>query len=204
MRVWEIPAEDIQALCRQAPEYAPLARRFELAKLVCGEDLFAGIVQSIAGQQLSVRAADAIFRRVALTLGTVSAERLLAADPEELRCCGLSRRKIATMRNIASAQCSGAVDLARLAEKSDAEIIAELVKFPGVGVWTAEMLLIFCLGRPDVLSFRDLGIRRGLMKLYDRKTLALADFAAYRKRCSPYGTLASFYLWRLKDAEAEN
>ena len=108
-------------------------------------------------------------------------------------------RKVGYLRNAAQAAVSGEVDFAALSERSDAEIVETLVALKGVGVWTAEMLLIFALGRPDVLSFRDLGIRRGLMLLNGLEKISDSEFEAIRRRISPYGTLASLYLWRIKD-----
>ncbi len=156
-------------------------------------------MQSIVSQQLAVKAANAIFKRLESLLAEITAERLLAAEFDALRGCGLSGRKIEYLRGIAEAAISGAIDFKKLAEKSDAEVIVELVKLKGVGVWTAEMLLIFALGRPDVLSCKDLGIRRGIMMLNHLDSLDESEFEYYRKRYSPYGTLASLYLWRIKD-----
>ncbi|MDD4816539.1 MAG: hypothetical protein PHI85_01030 [Victivallaceae bacterium] len=147
--------------------------------------------QSIVSQQLAIKSADAIFRRIEALLGEVTAERLLAVGFDELRVCGLSGRKIEYLRGIAEAKISDAIDFETLVEKPDAEVIAELVKLKGVGVWTAEMLLIFALGRPDVLSFKDLGIRRGIMILNHLDDLTEAVFETYRQRYSPYGTLTS-------------
>lgn len=194
-----VTTQDKKALCRQAPEFAEVVRQTDLSSFECCGDLFLALVQSIVSQQLAIKAADAIFRRVEALLGEVTAERLLASDFDELRACGLSGRKVEYLRGIAEAKISGAVDFTALAEKSDAEVIAELVKLKGLGVWTAEMLLLFALGRPDVLSFKDLGIRRGIMMLNHLDDLTEADFEIYRKRYSPYGTLASLYLWRIKD-----
>lgn len=199
MKLFRITKRDREALCRQAPEFRPIVARTELESFACCGDLFLGLVQSIVSQQLSVRVADAIFRRVKELLGEVTAENLLAADPEALRGCGLSGRKVEYLRGIADAQRAGTIDFDSLAGKPDAEIIGELVELKGVGVWTAEMLLIFSLGRSDVLSYRDLGIRRGIMMLNGLAELTEADFEHYRRRYSPYGTLASLYLWRIKD-----
>jgi len=196
---FEITAHDRAALCRQAPEFAAIAERETLDSFECCGDLFYALVRSIVSQQLAVRAAEAIFERLRLLLGKMSPEDLLAADFDALRRCGLSGRKIEYLRGIAEAASSGAIDFESLAGKSDAEIISELVTLRGVGVWTAEMLLIFALGRPDVLSFNDLGIRRGIMMLNGWDSLTHADFERCRRRYSPYGTLASLYLWRVKD-----
>ena len=199
MKQFRITKRDKDALCRQAPEFLPIVRQTELASFACCGDLFLGLVQSIVSQQLSVKVAEVIFRRVEALLGEITAANLLAADPEALRGCGLSGRKVEYLRGIAEAQRTGAIDFAALARKPDAEIIGELVELKGVGVWTAEMLLIFSLGRPDVLSYRDLGIRRGIMMLNGLAELPEEEFDLYRRRYSPYGTLASLYLWRIKD-----
>lgn len=199
MKLFRITKRDRDALCRQAPEFLPIVWQTKLDSFACSTDLFLGLVQSIVSQQLSVRVADTIFRRVEKLLGAITAANLLAAAPEALRGCGLSGRKVEYLRGIAEAQRAGTIDFAALARKPDAEVIQELVKLKGVGVWTAEMLLIFSLGRPDVLSCRDLGIRRGIMMLHHLDELPEESFEFYRRRYSPYGTLASLYLWRIKD-----
>ena len=198
-KIFRITQKDRLALCRQAPEFEEIARQTDLQSFPCDEDLFPALVQSIVSQQLAVKAADAIFRRVTDLLEELTAERLLAADSAALRTCGLSGRKIEYLRGIAEARISGRIDFDSLPAKSDAEVIRELVKLKGVGVWTAEMLLIFALGHPDILSYSDLGIRRGIMMLNHLDTLTETEFEFYRRRYSPYGTLASLYLWRIKD-----
>ena len=197
--IFTITRKDLNSLCRQAPEFRQIARQAGLESFECSGDLFYALVQSIVSQQLAVKAADAIFRRVETLLGEITAENLLAADIDSLRACGLSGRKIEYLRGIAEAQISGTVDFDSLPEKSDAEIIGELVKLKGVGVWTVEMLLIFALGRPDILSYKDLGIRKGIMMLNGLESLSETEFETYRRRYSPYGTLASLLLWRIKD-----
>ena len=199
MKIFRITEQDKKALCRQAPEFRQIVRQADLKSFECSADLFLALVQSIVSQQLSVKVADVIFQRVETLLGKITAENLLAADLEALRACGLSGRKVEYLRGIAEAQLNGTVDFKSLAEKPDAEIIQELVKLKGVGVWTAEMLLIFSLGRPDILSYNDLGIRRGIMMLNGLTELPEEKFGYYRQRYSPYGTLASLYLWRIKD-----
>ena len=198
-KIFRITQKDRLALCRQAPEFEEIARQTDLQSFPCGGNLFPALVQSIVSQQLAVKAADAIFRRVETLLGEITAENLLAADFGSLRACGLSGRKIEYLRGIAEAQISGTVDFDSLPEKSDEEIIGELVKLKGVGVWTVEMLLIFALGRPDILSYKDLGIRKGIMMLNGLESLSETEFETYRRRYSPYGTLASLLLWRIKD-----
>lgn len=199
MKRFIVRQADKAALFRQVPEFAKLVREPEPQSFECCGDLFYALVQSIVSQQLAVKAADAIFSRVEALLGEITPERILAADMQALRECGLSGRKIEYLRGIAEARISGRIDFDSLPAKSDAEVIRELVKLKGVGVWTAEMLLIFALGHPDILSYSDLGIRRGIMMLNHLDTLTETEFEFYRRRYSPYGTLASLYLWRIKD-----
>jgi DNA-3-methyladenine glycosylase II len=125
--------------------------------------------------------------------------QILASQFEELRSCGFSKRKISTIRNIAEGALSGVVPTRDIAgEMSDDELIARLVALPGIGRWTVEMLLIYTLDRIDVLPADDFGIREGyrFLKTLDtipsRKTLETAGML-----CSPYRTVASWYLWRV-------
>ena len=120
--------------------------------------------------------------------------RFVAGD-EALRGCGLSLRKAGYLREAARAALEGRLDGAELAAMSDREVVDRLTALPGVGVWTAEMLMIFSMQRPDVVSYGDLAIRRGVMRLYGLESLSRREFETYRSRWSPYGTVASFYLW---------
>ena len=190
---------DKLALCRQVPAFTEIAEKTGLPEADCIDNPFHALMQSIVHQQLAVRAAAAVFGRFEALLETVTPENLSRVDDDALRACGLSGRKIEYLRGITDAALSGTVDFNRLSEKSDEELIAELSSLRGVGTWTAEMLLIFSLGRRDVLSFKDLGIRNGILQMNGWKTLSERRFEAFRKRCSPYGTLASLYLWRIKD-----
>lgn len=193
-----VSREDQTAMCRQAPEFIEPVKQIDLPGFECCADLFYALVQNVVAQQLATKAADTIFARLlALLEEKITAEKLLDADFAALRACGLSGRKIEYLRGIAQAVLAGTIDFQQLRQRSDAEIIADLVQLKGVGVWTAEMLLIFALGRKDILSYKDLGIRRGIMLLNRLDSLPEEKFAFYRQRYSPYGTLASLYLWRL-------
>jgi DNA-3-methyladenine glycosylase II len=118
-------------------------------------------------------------------------------DVATIQSCGMSARKARYIRGLADRVVSGALDLERLKILSDEEAIRELIACAGIGIWTAEMLLIFSYQRPDIVSWSDLGIRRGMMYLYGLETLSKAQFQIYRERYAPYGTMASFYLWAI-------
>lgn len=196
-----ITPEDKRGLVRRMPEFRAAVARIELSPFECGGDIFHELAHSIVSQQLAVRAAEAVFARVAALPGGLTPQTLLDADAETLRGCGLSARKVEYLRGVARAALDGELDGARLSRLPDAEVVDALVKLKGVGVWTAEMMLIFCFGRRDVLSTGDLGVRRGLEILLERDGFTADELAAIRRRCSPYGTLASLYLWRIKDGK---
>jgi 3-methyladenine DNA glycosylase/8-oxoguanine DNA glycosylase len=164
-------------------------------------DLFTALVASIIGQQISSKAADTVERRFIELVGEVVPEKVDAISIEDIQKCGMSLRKADYIKGVTQAVLSGEVDLALFAKMSDDEIIKKLSSLNGVGVWTAEMILIFSLMRSDVLSWGDLAIRRGMMNLYGLKKLDKEQFEKYRKRYSPYGTVASLYLWELSVQE---
>lgn len=114
-----------------------------------------------------------------------------------MRQCGISQRKISYIKAAAHAILSGELVPDALRTMDDESVIRQLVQLPGIGRWSAEMTLIFTLGREDVLSYGDFGIRRGIMRLHQLEALSKADFMHFRELYSPYGTIASFYLWEI-------
>ena len=196
-----IADRDKSGLVARMPEFRAAVARIELNPFEYGGDLFRELARSIVSQQLAVRAAEAVLRRVETLTDGMTPDNVLAADTESLRGCGLSARKVEYLRGAALAAQDGELDEKRFAGMPDAEIVAALTKLKGVGVWTAEMLLIFHFGRHDVLSTADLGVRRGLEQLLGKDGFTPDELAAIRRRVSPYGTLASLYLWRLKDGK---
>ena len=159
-------------------------------------DLFAALVESIIGQQISARAADTVCGKLYALAGH-DVEKLCSLTTEQVQSCGMSMRKAGYIKHAAHAVKTGALDLDGLRSKSDDEVIAALTALNGIGRWTAEMLLIFSLARPNVVSYGDLAIRRGMMRLYGLKELSKEQFARYAKRYAPYGSVASLYLWEL-------
>ena len=160
-------------------------------------DQFEAIATNIVSQQISGKAAETVLARLRGQLGQLTPERLLAGTDDTLRGCGLSTRKVAYLRAAAEAMTDGRLRAEELAGLPDEEAIRRLDALPGIGRWTAEMLLIFSFGRPDILSFDDLGIRRGLTRLHGIDRFPPDVRARYRALYSPYGTTASFYLWRI-------
>jgi DNA-3-methyladenine glycosylase II len=162
-------------------------------------DHYGALLRGIVGQQLSVLAARSIHGRLVERYGgrTPSPHELLADDPDELRAAaGLSRAKVLFLRDLAERLESGALELDDLDELSDAEVSARLMEVKGIGQWTADMFLIFHLGRPDVLPVGDLGIRRAAMLAYRlRKLPQPARLAALARPWRPWRSVASWYLW---------
>ena len=170
--------------------------RMGIIKREVNPDLFSALIESVVGQQISSKAAATVRNRLDELTG-LQAEKIQAMTTEEIKSCGMSMRKAGYIKGIADAAVNKTIDFDTLKEKPDHEIINRLTKLNGVGVWTAEMLLIFSLMRPDVISYGDLAIRRGMMNLYGHKELPKERFLRYAKRYSPYGSVASLYLWEL-------
>jgi DNA-3-methyladenine glycosylase II len=171
------------------------------------DDQYGALLRSITGQQLSVRAAAVIHQRVLEFFGgeVPTPEQILAADPEQLRrAAGLSRAKTEYLRSLAGHVTRGELELERLGELPDEQVIAELVAVKGIGVWTAQMFLMFHLGREDVMPTGDLGIRRAVMIEYGLDAMPGHDqLIELSESWRPYRTLACLYLWASVDAALE-
>lgn len=164
------------------------------------DDHYGALLRSIINQQLSVTAGRAIYGRLLERFGGAppGPEQLLADEPVELqKAVGLSRAKVAYMRSLAEHVISGELELERLDELSDEQVIAELVAIKGVGEWTAHMFLMFHLERPDVLAVGDLGVRRAIERAYGLEGLPERETVErLGERWRPHRTLACRYLWR--------
>ncbi len=160
-------------------------------------NLFEALVNCIVGQQISMKAVDTIWNRILLWFGAVTPERMLSVSAEKLQKVGISMRKAQYIQNIARMVQNGSFRMDELDTLSDGEVAERLSALNGVGVWTAEMLMIFSMQRKNILSWDDLAIRRGIMKLYHHRSLDKDRFEKYRRRYAPYGSVASLYLWEI-------
>lgn len=171
---------------------------------VAPDDHYGALVRVIVGQQLSVKAARAIHGRLLERFGCrpPTPEEILAQDLEELRAAvGLSRMKVVFLRSLAEHVIDGELELARLDELGDDEVLAELVAVKGLGEWTAHVFLLFQLDRPDVLPVGDLGVRRAIMRAYGLPELpAREEMTRIAEPWRPHRSTASRYLWRSLDA----
>ena len=188
------------ALAATDPVMAALVEAYGGLGLASRGDAFGTLARSIVGQQISVKAADAVWGRVANRLVEVSPGNVLAAGVAGVQDCGLSRRKIEYLVDLAGHFASGQVDPRRWEQMSDTEIIAELIDVRGIGRWTAEMLLIFNLMRPDVFPLDDIGLQRAVCRHYFAGKKQMPKVvAAFGERWRPWRSVATWYLWRSLD-----
>jgi len=176
-----------------------VAVRIELGEHRKPEDYFIDLVESIISQQLSGKAADTIFGRFKKLFKNeqITAAKLLEIPDEEIRKAGISYSKIKYIREIAKEIVENKLDLNKLEKLSDEEVIEELIKLKGVGTWTAEMFLMFTLGRPDIFSTGDLGLQNAMIKLYKLTSKPSKDkLLEISAKWSPHRTIASRILWR--------
>lgn len=161
------------------------------------DDLFEALVYSIVGQQVSTKAQVTSWNRIRAHYGTVTPDAVAAAGPDALRSLGISGRKAGYILDAAQKIRTGELNLDALRSKSDAVVERELCALNGIGVWTAQMLMTFCMQRKNIMSFGDYGIRKGLRMLYHHREIDQKLFDKYYRRYSPYATVASLYLWEI-------
>jgi len=158
-------------------------------------DLFSSVVHHIIGQQISTAAQATVWKRVLDMLGEVNADTVCHCSREELQSCGITFRKTDYIKGFAAKVQSGQFDIESLNDMPDEDIIRELSSLKGIGLWTAEMIMVFGMQRPDIVSYGDLAIHRGMRMIYHHRKISKNLFDKYAKRYSPYGTVASLYLW---------
>jgi len=188
------------ALAKRDRVLKKLVKQYPDASLRTRGDAFQTLARSIVGQQISVRAAQAVWDRFETKLGRVQPARVVAHDDEALKAVGLSRMKVAYLKDLASRFHEGSIRPRRWARMDDEAVIADLVQVKGIGRWSVEMFLIFHLMRPDVLPVGDLGLQRAMERHYNGGDGLTKDEmreigAAWR----PYASAATWYLWRSLD-----
>ena len=184
--------DEIMSRLIDVHEHPPLSSR---------GDAFLTLMRSIVGQQISSKAADSVWGRIENLLGAVTPESILGASYDDLRACGLSGRKSEYVVGIAEAWLMGYSEIV-WSELSDEEATSRLVALRGVGEWTAEMILIFSLLRPDVFPIADIGVIRSMERLYNQgNALSESELMAIAEPWRPYRTVATWYLWRSSDPE---
>lgn len=197
VRYVEYGDDAVAYLSERDPRMADAIARIGHVWRVRDDDLFQAVVHSIVGQQTSTRAQATVWARMRDGLGTVDAAHVAAASVEELQAFGMTFGKAGYIRDFALHVQDGSFDIAAVERMGDDEAIEALASLRGVGRWTAEMILTFCLNRPDVFAYDDLAIQRGLRMLYHHRRITRKLLERYRRRFSPYCSVASLYLWEV-------
>ncbi|MEC5395372.1 DNA-3-methyladenine glycosylase family protein [Bergeyella sp. RCAD1439] len=197
MLVFQYGTQEINYLKSKDKKLAEAIERIGMIERPIIPDLFKALMKKIVGQQISTKTQESIWQKMKDLLTTVDAPTIAAFPAEELQRVGLSFRKVSYMQGIAQKVACKELILEELHTMSDAQVCQKLCELKGIGVWTAEMLMIFSMQRPDVLSYGDLAIHRGLRMLHRHREITPKLFEKYRRRYSPYGSVASLYLWEI-------
>ena len=187
--------KELYYLCGKDKRLAQVIRRIGPVHRTVDTDLFSAVVHHIVGQQISTKAQATVWQRLQDALGTVNAQTVLAAGAAQLQALGISYKKAAYITDFARQVQDGSFDIEAVRTMSDADAIAALSALKGIGVWTAEMILLFCMQRPNILSYDDLAIQRGMRMVYHHRRIDRKLFEKYRRRLSPYCSVASLYFW---------
>ncbi|MBM5787842.1 MAG: DNA-3-methyladenine glycosylase 2 family protein [Pelagibacterales bacterium] len=164
------------------------------------KDPFFSLCRSIVGQQISVKAADAVWMKFEKKIGIINPGNVLKVSKQTLRGCGFSRQKIDYLRVLSKAFLDGDLNLKYLNKLSDEEAIKYLIRLKGIGRWTAQMFLIFNLRRKDIFPEKDIGLLKAICKQYKKKyPLSETQIGLFKRKWSPYSTIATWYMWRSID-----
>jgi 3-methyladenine DNA glycosylase/8-oxoguanine DNA glycosylase len=196
MKIFDYGDKEITYLGKKDKQLSKIINALGKIERQVMPNLFEALVESIIGQQISSKAAATVNQRLRDRFnGEISPEKVAATNHFYIQECGTTLKKAGYIKIAADAILYGKIKLDNFSSMTDEEIIAQLIQLPGVGVWTAEMLMIFSLQRPNIISYDDLIIRRSIMKLYKLEGLTKEQFETYKKRYHPYASIASLYLW---------
>lgn len=194
-KYFEYGDEEINHLCKVDEQLAYAISKIGKIYRAIEPEIFASLVRSIVGQQISTKAQKTIWNRMLEGIGGITPDSIDKIKIDELQKFGISFRKADYIKDLAARVSSGQFKIDELNDLSDEELIAKLTELKGVGVWTAEMLMIFSMMRPNVISYGDLAIRRGMCRLYGYDSLDKITFEKHRKKYAPYASVASLYIW---------
>lgn len=194
---YQYSEQQLRELCARDKKLAAAVERIGPVYRAVTPDLFCALCKNIIAQQVSDKAFQTVWARFAQAAGEVTPQRVLALGEEHARALGMSGKKAGYLVEAARRFATGELSAQTLVQLDDEAFSQALCALPGVGRWTVQMLLIFCLQRPDVISYDDFGIRKGICLLYGHRELTRAQFERYARRYHPNGTLASFYLWAI-------
>lgn len=196
-KYFDYGVKEVEFLSSSDPVLGSAIARLGRVERVVIPNVFAALVYAVVGQLVSVRSASTIWGRMQDRFGDISPGNLSCVSADDIQRCGMTMKKAVCISELAANVCYGKIRLDDLRDLSDAEVIHRLTRIRGVGLWTAEMLLLNGMERPDVVSWGDVAIRRGMEKLYGFPKLTRKQFELCRSRYSPYGSVASIYLWKI-------
>ena len=196
MKVFDYGEKEITYLGKKDKQLLKIISAIGKIERQVTPNLFEALVESIIGQQISSKAAATVNQRLKDRFnGEISPEKVAATNHFHIQECGTTLKKAGYIKIAADAILHGKIKLDNFSTMTDEEIIVQLTQLPGVGVWTVEMLMIFSLQRPNIISYDDLIIRRSIMKLYKLEELTKEQFGIYKNQYHPYASIASLYLW---------
>ena len=199
VKYFEYGEKELEYLSERDPVLGEAIKQIGYLNTEIFSNMFLAIINAIIGQQISMKAQETIWNRIIERFSPVTPESISTINDNDLQQCGLSFRKVEYIKLVAKSVYDGSLDLDALKDLTDDEVAARLSKIKGVGVWTAEMLMIFSMNRMDVMSISDLAILRGLRMLYHHRKITPKLFAKYKRRYSPYASIASLYLWAIAE-----
>lgn len=197
MQIYQYGDKEINYLKSRDKALGEMIDRIGLIEREIIPDLFTALVYSIVGQQISMKACNTVWTRMTENMDKVTPEAIVEFEIEEIQSFGMTMKKASYIKGVAESVINGELNINELYSLSDEEVCRELVKLKGIGTWTAEMLMIFSMGRHNIVSFDDLAIQRGMRLLYRHRRIDKQLFLKYKRRYSPYGTVASLYLWEI-------
>ena len=193
---WEKGKKELKKIDKNIKKIIEL---YEFPSLTTRENMFYTLIRSIVGQQISVRAADTIWDKIVNEAKEIRPEIIYSMDENTMRNCGLSKRKVEYMKAVSEKWLNG-YDKINWHELSDEAVTEKLVEIRGIGKWTAEMILIFTLMRPDIFPMGDIGAIRALEKIYNKgQKMKKEQIEEIVKKWKPWRTIATWYLWRSID-----
>lgn len=197
----EINNKDLNALKALDPILSKYIEVSPIPQRAYAKSFFISVVEALIGQLISTKSANTIYKRLEVLLEDVNAKNFIAAKEADVIGCGIYKKKYDQIAKIAKNLESGILDAQELVLKDDKEVIKILTDYPGIGQWSAEMIMMHGLKRADVLAYGDFGVRSGIKKVYNLQTLTKEEFNEIKLRLSPYGTIASLYFWQAHTKE---
>lgn len=166
-------------------------------------DIFSSVIHHIIGQQISSKAQLTIWNRLHVLVNELNATNILNLSDNQLQSIGITNKKVAWIKEFCTKVNNGSFNMDALKEMDDEECIQQLTSLKGIGRWTAEMILLFSMNRMNILAYDDLIIQRGLRMIYHHRKITKLVFKKYKRRFTPYGSIASLYIWMVGNGKVE-